>query len=434
MPFTLLHGGMVDENATAVQQFIDSEPGNNVGVFFHTIGAAFFIGAALVLMLWAWSNRRGFVDPNRYHVVATQWILLAGMGMNGLGGLIRLQQSDHPGLDQLGTNPWVDYIFYKHIGLIAANLLALGLLVWYVPKRHRVLWWPPAGLFRRKEPPQPDGGEPEANKPMRGVVAASAAAFIVFASLVAGVLGAAATTIGPGTEEESDVGSFSVTETPSPPIVTWANDTGSLRSNVLIPASNDHPAVVPEGALRLVATARWTNPASALTVGLFSPDGQPAGPAAEAAPGATSATATAEGPLGGGEWRVQVGGRAADESYQLEVRIESAALPRTVIDGTAVIPPGAFAEFNLNMTEGASFEFFWETIGGAELDFNVHWHEGETVHEQHVMTTCCADTGTTYTAEVPTIHSPEWRNRGETTVTVGFVISGTFKFHSAAAS
>jgi hypothetical protein len=134
-----------------------------------------------------------------------------------------------------------------------------------------------------------------------------------------------------------------------------------------------------------------------------------------------------------GNWFARITSTAAASvTYDVGVQLEHASFPSTVVEGTAVIPSGAFAELNFNMSAGDSFEFLWETLQGEELDFDIHWHEGATVHEQHVMRTCCVEDGMTYTAEVTNLHSPEWMNEGPAPVKVAFVISGTFKFHSAA--
>ena len=105
-PFVALHhpGGAAAEETNFVQRFIDSESGVFLASLSHTFGALLFTAG---IALYLYQARLVRIAKEELEMPSVKWLPLAhvltilGVGMNGIGGLMRLKQGDHPGLEEL---------------------------------------------------------------------------------------------------------------------------------------------------------------------------------------------------------------------------------------------------------------------------------------------------------------------------------------------
>src|SRR5687767_627686 len=126
-PFVALHhpGGEVAEDTNFVQRFIDSESGVFLASLSHTFGALLFTAG---IALYLYQARLVRIAKEELEMPSVKWLPLAhvltilGVGMNGIGGLMRLKQGDHPGLEELGASSpegtWVTVLLVKHLFLV----------------------------------------------------------------------------------------------------------------------------------------------------------------------------------------------------------------------------------------------------------------------------------------------------------------------------
>src|SRR5688500_9167539 len=133
--FPLHHpGGATPLETNPIQRFIDSEPGVFLASLSHTFGALLFTAG---IALYLYQARLVRVAQEELEMPSVKWLPLAhiltvlGVGMNGIGGLMRLKQGDHPGLEELGASSpegtWVTVLLVKHLFLVVGVGLAMFL-------------------------------------------------------------------------------------------------------------------------------------------------------------------------------------------------------------------------------------------------------------------------------------------------------------------
>lgn len=184
------------------------------------------------------------------------------------------------------------------------------------------------------------------------------------------------------------------------------------------------PFEVPMGAGEVEALLTWTIPGAILQFQLLGPDG--AVVADGWAENGMRRYVTTTGPPPAGNWSAVVTAeRGADVHFALDVTARL-AVPYGPIAQTYSVAAGAFAEVNLNMVPGDSFEYDWSADG--ELYFNVHYHApGGT--ERPIEYTGTAHEGN-FTAPANEVYSLLLRNEGLLPVSVDVSVDGTYRLHS----
>jgi hypothetical protein len=368
----LHHGGATAEDASFVQKFIDSDLGTVVGTFLHTFGALLFTAGIALYIYQAHlvkSARIAKAVPSLHLLPYAHGFNLLGIAMNGLGGIMRLYQSDHPKIDQLGTSTWVQLLLAKHLFLV----VGVGLAVFLTYRTHV--------LSLRDDAAQVFLGE------TRRMTTFAWTSFATI--LLASALGASATTqlvITPANQDPSGDMTDHAAMGHATSFV-YDNDTGVITGSALMPGRETSEVGVREAGSQLYVELTWTN-AQAATLDLEVRD--PAGKAiaGKKTPAAGRVTWELAEAIAVGTWRVDVvSTQAVNERYHLMSRLTvGAALNGTILDETYTVNPktvGAsarFVELNLKMVQAKSFSYSWDVIDSDQkLDFNVHLHIGERV-------------------------------------------------------
>lgn len=213
---------------------------------------------------------------------------------------------------------------------------------------------------------------------------------------------------------------------------------GRLSGTPAAPTSEEFPFEIPAGTTEIRANLSWASEASAIELALLDPEGEEVETGFAETP-TSRALATVHPPQPGG-WKLRVTAmRALDEAFEASVVVadglpESRAISETyeivprlpARDLARAVQSGGFAEINLILEEGASFEYAWTSTG--PVYFNIHYHaDGAT--ERGVEETATELSGN-FTAPFLQVFSLLWRNEGLTPVTVEAQVEGVMREHS----
>lgn len=370
-----LHHGEGAGGGNWLQRFNDSEAGVLLGSILHSVGALLFAAAIALYLYVAHSLRRAGREGGPTNVGLLNYahvFNIIGIATNGIGGIARLYESDHPSIERLGDSTWVQVLFLKHLFLIAG----VGFAVY--------LTWRTYRLTR----PSPDMERLHRESPRMTVLAAASLATI----LLSGVLGAVATNVDlaadlglppagatdPNMEEHpADHGPRVLADSVHEGVITDASGTGTPRTS---------ETTIPEGANRIVVVLSWGSGTTAavdpseLSLALRNPEGQ--APTGETSVVGKSITIKLEGlDVRPGLWTFSVSGRQAFQtSYELRVTAVRTDDGADFIERTVSVPTGRFFEANLLMAGGTSLSFQWEVVGSDRaVYFDVHLHVDGTV-------------------------------------------------------
>ncbi|HEX9817047.1 MAG TPA: hypothetical protein VGB18_08710, partial [Candidatus Thermoplasmatota archaeon] len=221
-PYIGLHhpGGVTPEDSGFVQKAIDSETGVFFASLSHTFGALLFTAG---IALYLYQARLVRIAKEELEMPSVKWLPLAhiltvaGVGLNGIGGLMRLKQGDHPGLEALGANTaeglWVTVLLVKHLFLVVGVGLAMLLT---------------AGTFwLARKPNAPANFLPHANR----MTASAVASFLtIIAATVFGVIAQGA--LAPMAPEEMNMANPNgVGSVPLSGGVLYQNFTGTITGS-----------------------------------------------------------------------------------------------------------------------------------------------------------------------------------------------------------
>lgn len=374
--FSLLplhHGGATGEDIGFIQGFVDSDGGNVLATFLHTFGALLFTAG---LFLYVYQARlikhaRLQVTPSLRLLPLAHILNLSGIAMNGLGGLMRLYQSDHPRLDQVGSSLWVQVIFVKHLFLI----VGVGLAAFLTLRTHL--------LAQSDEAPQ--NFFPETRRIT--TFAAASFATIIVASVLGAIASSAPLPAAQGMEGSGQALSFPVdmgsgTET----VITYANASGFISGTMVQPGRASSSLAVPAGTTEVWVELTWRNStrSSLLDLTLHGPDGKPVG-GQKKTWGPARVMVVVDANATEGTWQAVVTTtRALNEDYNLVGRVTQGPVP-TSYEQTFFVNPDAaasFVEINLRMKVGQRFHYAWQVVESpASLDFNIHLHiDGQVLY------------------------------------------------------
>lgn len=363
LPF---HHGDADPNANALQRFIDSDVGVNGASIMHSIGALLFAAGIAIYLYLAHLVRRSRGDGARPNLALLNYahaFNLSGIVLNGIGGIMRLEQGDHPGLERLGDSTWVQLILVKHLFLVGGVGLAI-----YLTWRTRHLAQKEVSMPRlQRESPR----------------MAAFALGSLCAILLAAVLGAAAGNVDlvadlarPG----MDGGGF-VAPPPGagePQVLDRQVDTGTITGVPVLGlvGREEHGYTVPNGTDTLVVTLNWTRSVAKLGLNLTGPSGGPVDGCEKTAGEAVVALTCKDAQVSSGAWSILVSAdTAVEEPYRLEIKaIKSRGV--NLIEADVSIPGGQeFFEANLLVKQGETIWFEWHVVdSNVKCYFDVHLH------------------------------------------------------------
>lgn len=422
LPPPLHHAGAgADETANPLQRFLDSDPGIVLGGILHTLGALLFTAGIALYVYQArqvqHARNRGDAPTLRVLPLA-HGLTLSGIVFNGLGGLMRLYQSDHPGLEQLGSSAWVQLLVLKHLFLI----LGVGAAVYLTYFTH--------GLATRED--APTSFVPHTSR-------ISAVAFASFATiLLATVLGAVAgNTPIPGVEPPAVMDEEGGDEHVGHAMTAhyYANWTGTLTGTPAQPDRQTRDWTLPENTSQVFVELGFGNAArTQANVELVDPTGKAAAPKRETGAGRVSLTLDRPMP---GTWKIVVSSTQSFlEPYTVIARATTGPVPH-IFERTYLVNPspgagGIFVETNLKMAPGNRINFTWRVLeSSSQLDFNLHVHFGNNQVEYPIRGTWNSYTGNyTHVAGKGDGASLMWTNRNQAALRITVRIEGTFTFES----
>jgi len=415
------HGDDAGATGNWLQRFNDSDAGVLLAGVLHSVGALLFAGGIVLYLYVAHALRKEGAPRGRIPLLAyAHAFTLSGVALNGVGGVMRLYESDHPKLDRLADSTWVQVLLVKHLFLIAGVALAVA-LAW----RTRVL---------ARSPEEPAVYRRSASR-LTWYAAASLSTI-----LLAAVLGAVANNV----DLAADLG-----ETPA---LAGMDDHGHAEAQVLAdssvpgtitatpaqPAQQSTSVFVAGEADRIVAVLRWTSNetggVSPVDLGLLIRD-----PNGKDVPGTTMrgdrtlGITVAGASVIEGDWRfIVTATRAFAERYTLHVTVLHSAGAGNLINRTVTVAPGEFFEANLLMGSGSSIEFEWTILNSTtrKVHFDVHRHPEGRDPEYPVQGEFNAYRGN-YTHPGGT-QGPSllWENGGTDDVAIRMRITGDFTVHS----
>lgn len=212
---------------------------------------------------------------------------------------------------------------------------------------------------------------------------------------------------------------------------------GSVSGSPATPGMEAFAFEVPAGATEIRAQLTWGSDAAVLGMTLKDPSGEENERGFRQGP-TSSAFATVE-PPSPGEWTLEVTStQARDEAFDVAVTVSDAVATAQTIEERYAIPmrvpvrelaslqQDGFAEINLILDEGQSFNYTWAS--DQTVYFNIHYHDdGATVRAVEENTTSLEGA---FTAPFRQVFSLLWRNPGPLPANVETTVGGTFREHS----
>lgn len=360
-----LHHGDAETSGNWVQRVNDSDGGVLAANVLHTAGALFFT-AGIILFLYIARNLRtsGSLSPTGAGLVRpASWFTLAGVVTNGIGGIMRLYQSDHPSLTQVGESLWVQVLLIKHLFLIAG----VGLAVYLIWRSRDVA-------------SDPELMADPARESDRWTWFALAS---VASILAATVLGAVASNASLGEPAPLDSGGGSNfpqdPRTLGPGLLAEASSSGTLTGLPMNPDTDRHEFLVPEGTDLLVVEVRWTMEQAEFAVNVADASGAPL--QGTETTSVTTMTWKHEGTLAQGTYVIDVSSeQSLQETYSLTVRAVQSLGGANVVQASVPVATGEFFEVNLLMPTGSNISWAWWLEDENEtIYFDVHLHPGDEV-------------------------------------------------------
>jgi uncharacterized membrane protein len=365
------HGMETPEDAGALQQFNDSQIGVFTGSVLHTTGALLFTAGIIAFLLVARSLKRQPDERGPWLSILpyAHWFTIIGILLNGAGGVMRLYQSDHPGIDQLGSSLWVQVLLVKHLFL----LLGVGLAVWVT--------------LRTQAP------EPEEHPVPRVAMAPNRIAWfsitsfvtIILATLLGAVAGQA---VLPGMADGDAAG----TGTPGGTVLTDKVLTyqtgGTVRGSPLAAGTQEaltFPVV--NGTTKAVVELTWSGASPMSNVDMTVVDGDGAAVDGERTTlGSSAILLTVMAPDVPANWTVTVtSDSVTDVSYTLKARLTLGDFGDEVLESTVTLTASTnFFEVNLDLAFNRVMNYSWQVEGSsAQVHFDVHTHRDGQV-QYHV--------------------------------------------------
>lgn len=417
-----LHHGVVGETDNFLQGFIDSDFGIVFASITHTFGALLFTAG---LALYLYQARLVRVARKVGDMPSLQWLPLAhilnvaGIGLNGMGGLMRLKQGDHPGLEVLGSSLWVQAILIKHLFLV----VGIGLALFLTARTY----------LMARQPEAPRNFLPESRRITSFAVASFAT--ILVASILGGVAGNATlpgVDDGTATAASTNMGNPPPGAAQMPNGVYYANHTATITGAPMNPGRAQSDFLVPDGASEVWVEVSWSSTAAVLDASIKAPEGATIAP--KKTNGATRVELAVNEAVVGGTWTVVVTSeRAVNEVFRVVGRV-TVGPTGNVTERTFALQPGgtvSFAEINLQMAVGERLHYEWWVLAeGPAVDFNIHTHaNGET---QYPVQGTWARYGGEYVHDTTETDGASlmWENPNPTPVTVHCRIWGEYKFDS----
>lgn len=360
-------GGETATDANFVQRFIDSDLGVFTGSLLHTGGALLFTAGIIAYVMVAHRLRKTTGDRGQWLAILpfAHWFTVSGIVLNGGGGLMRLYQSDHPGIEQAGSSLWVQVLVVKHVFLV----LGVGLALW-------VTW--------RTQVPEPEMSPlPELGMSPTRISLFAITSFITI--VLATVLGAVAgtTPIAPADDMEDTMagesGGLLVNET----FVTYRAG-GTVSGTPLMAGEVDAMRfTVLNGTKQVTVELSWTQAAASLDLRVEDEAGQPID-GNKTAVGDTGMEFVADGPnVRPGEWTIVVTAETAvSETFDLRTVLRLVDEDIELLTDTVVLAPTTtIFEINLEMPYNGTMRYSWEVLNDdtSEIYFDVHTHRGGEV-------------------------------------------------------
>ena len=191
-----------------------------------------------------------------------------------------------------------------------------------------------------------------------------------------------------------------------------------------VDAAKTFPFEVPRWAGEIAALLTWTIPAAVLEFQVLDPSQTVVADGWAESPQRRYVATT--NPPGPGNWTIVVSAeRGVDVHFAVNVTIR-VAKPFGPVAQTYAVQRGAFAEINLNMVPGESFNYTWSADG--DLYFNIHYHANGTT-SRPVEFTGRAHDGT-FVAPDRQVYSLLLRNDGLLPVEVEVSVDGSYRLHS----
>lgn len=419
----LHHGDGGTEPSNWLQGFNDSPAGVFLAGILHSVGALFFAGGIALYLYVAHSIRRSSREGGPTNVGLLTYahaFTLGGIVLNGVGGVMRLYESDHPGIDRLGDSTWVQVLLVKHLFLV----LGVGLAVW--------LAWRTRHLTRAPERAE----KLEAESTRMGWFAAASFSTI----LLAAVLGAAAGNVNLASDlgeapPLADMGGEDHAAHGEGEVLNEHASSGTLTGTPGQPGTHDITWRVPSGTDRVTIALSWDTvegvSAAELDFQVQDESGQAVDGERTRIAGAVTLVVSAEG-VRPGLWTVTVTAqRALQQAWTLH-----ASAVRTggdnLIERTVTVPPDAeFFEANLLMGSGQAFSYEWaiENATNRKVHFDIHLHVGGEV--RYAVDGEFSQHRGNYTHDGSS-QGPSllWQNDGSDAVQIRFRVKGDFSLHS----
>lgn len=415
----LHHGGDLPAGRNWLQRFNDSEVGVLSANVMHSLGALLFVAGLSLYVYQARLVRRARVEGRavplgilNYAHVAT----LLGIGLNGVGGVMRLYESDHPSLDRLGDSLWVQVLLVKHLFLIAG----VGLAVY--------LTW---STWRATRGPQA-ASELERRSPRVVAYAAASLATILLATVLGAVAGDIDLAADLGQVPEVGPDAEPMTAASSLPEADRLSVPGVIQVGTPArPESWTYVFLVAPGRTVLAATLTWSTPVASLNLTVRDPQGVL--PPASHQKGETSWTVTVRGPdVRPGNWTLLVrGDQALNERYQLTALAYAEGSTFRDLERTVTVLGGRrFAEANLVMVGPRTLNYSWEIVGSdAKAYFDVHVHIAKTGKVEEPVAGEWNRHAGTYRHVIQETDGASllWQNNGTTPVDIHLRIWGHFR-------
>ncbi|MFA5943541.1 MAG: hypothetical protein WC876_03640 [Candidatus Thermoplasmatota archaeon] len=191
-----------------------------------------------------------------------------------------------------------------------------------------------------------------------------------------------------------------------------------------VDAPKSFPFEVPNGTGEVAALLTWTIPGAILEFQILDPS-QTVVADGWAESAQRRYVATTDQPVPG-NWSIVVSAeRGVDIHFAVNVTAR-AAEPFGPIAQTYTVQRGSFAEVNLNMVPGESFNYTWSADG--DLYFNIHYHADGTTTRPVEFTGRSHDGN--FVAPDRQVYSLLLRNDGLLPVEVSISVDGSYRLHS----
>ncbi len=205
------------------------------------------------------------------------------------------------------------------------------------------------------------------------------------------------------------------------------NFTGTALGTPTTPYSQELEFTVPQGAVGINATLKWSAPVARFTLTLIDPQGETV---EQGYPEQTGVLRIATlDPPRSGTWTFVVGSTASvNVPWTLEAIAELIVPQDNLVRTTARMEGTTFREVNVIMEENATFNFTFAASAPVKWDVHSHppegvkyWQEGQDASKSGA-----------FTAPARGIYSLLFENDGATAIDITYEMMGAFRLHSHA--